>query len=189
MAGGGQTPPRDEEAEAVGEPARDLLERERLRPGGRELERERQAIQVAADPGRACEHTVVVLETRPRLAGPGQEEPYRLRGAQFRFVCGGRGKPERRHLVVGLAGHAQRLPARGQNPDPRAGGEEVSSELAAGLAHVLAVVEHEQQVDVAKMRDEPYLDRLVPLLANVEGACRLAGDERGIGETSRDRRT
>ena len=93
MTGGGQPPPRDEEAEAVGEPARDLLERERLRPGGRELERERQAIEVAADPGRAGERTVVVFEPRPRLAGPGQEEPHGLRGRSSASFAAAAGSP------------------------------------------------------------------------------------------------
>ena len=50
MAWRGQPAPRAQEAEAVVETAGDVVDRERLGPRGGQLDRERQAVELTADP-------------------------------------------------------------------------------------------------------------------------------------------
>ena len=64
------------------------------------------------------------------------------------------GQGQRRHGNLVLAGEAQRGAAGGQHRQARAGGEEVGEEGRRG-EHLLAVVDHEQQVAVAQGVPQP----------------------------------
>ena len=127
------------------EPLQDLGRRERLHPGGGELERERQLVEPAAD---RC-HRVAVLEAGidgPR-AGEEEADPFLRR--------------ERRHGVLLLAGQVKRLPARDQQLEAGAGAEQLP-QRAGRLDHLLEVVEQDEQPLVADVLGElgPRPERL-----------------------------
>ena len=71
--------------------------------------------------------------SRARLTGARDEQPAGLRQAQ------------RSHHPHDLTRHPEGLPARGQDPQPRAASQQPGRQLRAGPCHVLAIVQHDQQ--------------------------------------------
>jgi hypothetical protein len=132
-----------QDAELVVEPARQLGERHRAKTSGSELDRQRDAVEPGAH--RVDRVDVVDRPWRPLL----EQRP-------------GAGAVEPRHRPRALGADAERFPARRQHLRPRRTCCDLGDDLSGGIDHVLAVVEHEEQVAVADRRDQR---RRVP------GAC------------------
>jgi hypothetical protein len=114
------------------DPLQNLLGRERSHARRRQLERERQMVEPAAD----LEDAVVRLEVRAHHAGPREEEADTLL------------LDERRHRVLLFRGQTERLAARRDDPQVRAGREQLS-EAWRRPHHLLEVVEDEQHAPAA----------------------------------------
>ena len=110
--------------EAVGEPVEERLGREQLRPGGGELERERQAVEPFA-------------ELHDGVRG-GDVGPHGLRAlAEERH---GLVADERREVELGLALDPQRLAARREQPQSGDGGDELGERTGGVGQELLEVV-------------------------------------------------
>ena len=139
LAGDGASRAPHEQREPVVEPGLDLLRGEGPQPGGRELKRERDAVQARA--------------RRPhrRLAGRIQREPWPDRARPLheqgqRVILG-----QRRHLPHGLAGHAQRFAAGRQHRHLGAGAQHRLRHLGGALQHMLAVVQAHEHAAVPQL--------------------------------------
>ena len=120
---------RESRVEALEEP----LGSEELRPRGRELDREREAVEAAADRldrGVGC-------ELAPDGTRPLDEERRRL------------ARRERLEPILPLARHVQRRPARDEHAQP-ARGREDRADRRRRVEQVLEVVEEEQELPPAE---------------------------------------
>ena len=107
------------------------------RARGRELDRQRQPVELGAE----LDHGGVVI--RLDADCPVAEEPHRRR---FGHVT-----RERVEAVHALRAHAQRHTAGRQYADARAGVEQLRHARAHGFGQVLAVVDHEQRAALAQV--------------------------------------
>ena len=149
-----------EQAEAVVEALGDLLHRERAHPCGGKLDGERNAVQALAD---LADGGGVGRRRAERAVGGTctiDEELDRLR------------RGHRRHQVDGLALHVQRLAARGEDLQVRAGLQQAPRHVGRALQEVLAVVEHAEQA-LARNRLGERLD---------DGLARFFGDTQHEGD-------
>ena len=149
-----------EEREPLLQTARDLGQREQPDAGGRELDRERQAVQPPADRAHLLHLRRCRLGHRARSSCAREE--------QLEAVV----VDERWHRVLGLGRHVQALAARRQNPKSRAFRHEVAHERGGG-DQPLEVVEHEQQLAVAEAAHERVRGGLARLL----GEAKRPGDD------------
>ena len=168
MARGGESPLRDEEPEPVVQPAGDLVERQDLRARRGELDRERQPVELAADPrgrlvGRRIERQAV-----PRQGRPVDQQPHRLARAHAIHVVAGVRHGHRRHRVRSLAGDVEDLAAGREDPEVGHRLEQVARDLRRGLPDVLAVVEHEQHVAATQGIAERGVDRRAGELSHAQ---------------------
>ena len=123
----------------------EVRKRERGGARGHELDRQRDAVQAAAD---GLDRGVVVGGERDaHLLGPGEKEWYRI-GA------------ERAEEDSPLAEQAQGLPARGQHLEARAFGQQPLDDPRRLVDHVLAVVDDEQLLATAHRGDDVVLQLL-----------------------------
>ena len=132
-----------EEREAVVEASGDVDEREGAQPGRGELDGERQPVEALDQL-----HGEGLLLRPDREVGPdrGGSRRQQVQG----LVAGQRGDRPR-----DLAGHRERLAARGQHVQPRALGEEGRHQLRGRVDDVLAVVEHDERAPTAEGVHEP----------------------------------
>ncbi len=117
----------------VVEAAGHLRRAHRPHPRGGQLDRERQAVEPAADLGDRALDLAVGVEVRPGGAGTLHEQ---------RGGVGGGHRGQRPDL---LALDAERLAARGEHDDAGAVRHHAIEQPRRGVEHVLAVVQHEQQ--------------------------------------------
>jgi hypothetical protein len=127
-----------EQGEAVLQSPRHLLCGKGSHPRRRQLDRQRDAVQPAADlrdrrPAFGGQH-----ELRSRLA--------RALGEELHGVTLSHGRDAQHHL----AGDSQRLPARRQDPQPGTVGQERRYQAGAGVVEVLAVVDYQQALPRTK---------------------------------------
>ena len=120
-----------EQRQRVGEPLHELAGVEQPDPPGGELDRERQAVEPAAQLGHRLRVLIAEAEVRSPLARAVDEQFDRVRHGQ------------RRDREALLAAQPQRFTARGQHVQPRAGLDELA-EQRAGFEDVLEVVDHQQ---------------------------------------------
>ena len=151
---------RGQQLQAMLQALQDRVRGEDLDACGRQLDRERQALERGADPGdggrvlvrdaevrpdgerpRDEEPDRLVLAERGRVPGPDlRRQPRRLERGEVARVRGGR---EPRHRVLLLAGDVQGAPARRHDREAGAGAQELRHERGR-RDHVLEVVEDEQ---------------------------------------------
>jgi hypothetical protein len=117
--------------------------------GGRELDRQRQAIQAPADLGHRRDD--VGRELEARVARPGADDEQRDGRAGLRLAAVRRGRAQRCQRQRPLGREPEHVPARDQGRDPRAGVEQ-GPEVGRGGLDVLEVVEHEQGPSLAQRR-------------------------------------
>ena len=184
----GHAAPRTKEAHAVVESIGDLPDREHLGVGGRELDREREAVELAADLRHGGQPIRVDGEIAPdRVAAVEKEARARVPLDLVR-LCGLVGGRERLEREVELAGDAQRDAARCQHADVRALSENLVRKRGAPRCHVLAVVEDQQELPPGELVDEGVEERDVDAsptpTIRATAAGTSAGSDNGIRSTS-----
>ena len=140
----GHRPWISQEAEPVRQVRLDLLRRQHARARGGQLDRQRQAIQRAADPGHHRDRRRP--GARPGQRAACQEQPHGRRAGQGLSISLFRRHGQRRHREDGLAGNAQRLPAGREHPQARGAAQQRRRQRGAGAEQVLAVIQDEQQL-------------------------------------------
>ena len=123
----------------------DLGRAQRRDPGGGQLDRQRDPVELLQTSPTAATFAVVSAEVATRGTGPLDEEGHRIAGGGGRHVrvCGRqRQRPQPEHL---LPAHAQRLPAGGQDAHPAAAAQDVRGQRRRRVRQVLAVVQDQQQ--------------------------------------------
>ena len=158
-----------EQREPVVQPLGELTGGQRAQPHGGQLDGQRHPVQRAADPGHGGHVVRVQLEVRPDGHCPVTQQPDRRVGfgPSRPFDPGRRGRRghrQRRDRAQGLAVDAQRLPAGGHDPHPRAGGQDPARERGGRLDDVLAVVEDYHVVAVSQRLGQP-VQRTGPRMA------------------------
>ena len=160
----------DEKVEASTEPVTDLFGRERTGQRGRQFQPQRQSVESATDLldgghvlGRVC------VRRTGRGAGSVQEELDRWRQILTRReVAAGRKRPKGEHV---FALYTHRFAARRQNTGRCAMRQDLIGQLRCELDHVLAVVEHDQQLGVADPRQQRRQNVSRGARSQVECAC------------------
>ena len=178
----GRAAPAGQDPEAVLEAGEEVVESEDVDPGGRELDRQRDAIEPATD---TRDHLGVVI-------GQGEAGPLSRRAVAEqldRFVassCRGRGRTtrvrgrERRDAPGQLARDAERLTARGEDPQTGSVAEEAIDQLGRDLDDVLAVVQDHQRPLGGDMLGDRVRQRPSRDVADTEGGGDGRRDERRI---------
>ena len=119
----GRAAPPVEERQPLLQPGEQRLRREHLRPRGRELDRQRQAVERDADLGDGAAFALVSAKSGDGACGARDEQRAPPRTARARSTSAPLarlGQRERRHRVLVLAGEAQRRAARDERPSARA---------------------------------------------------------------------
>ena len=112
--------------------------------------------------------TVKCASTR-RARSANKRDGVRFRGAGP--AAGGR-QAQRRQAVPGLPGHAERLAAGGQDPQVVGGGQQSLAQFRHRGQHVLAVIEHQQQLLPGQRRDQRIRYRRAWNLVDTQGRSR-----------------
>ena len=157
---------------------------ERAHPRRRQLDGERNAVEVAAQ--RRQRRSVVVGDCKIRAHQQRtiDEELHRfIRGQALRRL---RRFPirqrQRRHSVRLLAGDAERFAAARQDLDVGALSQECVGHFGAGIDQVLAVVEQQQQALVLEVRGERLSDGLAWLFLHPQNRRHGLRHETGVRE-------
>ncbi len=161
-----------------------LLDGERARPRRRQLDRERDAVEPAAEIGDRGRVPLGDDEGRPARRRPFDEEarglePFEVSGLQRRA---GRRQRERQHRLEHLAHDPERLAARRQHAQARARPQQRPDRPRAGVRQMLAVVEHEQQLPRRRRVGERRHRRAARLLANAERRADRRRNQGRVGE-------
>ena len=157
--------PRHRGAAAAGEQPKAIVERGRD-PGRvhhahscrRELDRERNAVETIDDLVDRRRRFGVGRESRPRLLRPLDEQRDRRRAI------------ERRDAPRHLARNAHRLATRRQHAQARARVQQRLDHLGGRVEYLLAVVDHQQRVEIAQLFGQRVDERTPELLAQAEHA-------------------
>ena len=134
-----------QELERTGDPRQDLRRREEVAPGRRELDRERDSVEQAADLGDGRRVRFGQLESRVDRSGTGHEHRHGVVLLELVEPEAGAGRLERRHGVDIFARKPQRSPARRHGAEPGRPGQQLR-DRGRRLENVLEVVENEQEV-------------------------------------------
>ena len=140
-----QPVPAGQQREPVIDPVQQLRHAQRLHPRRRQLDRQRHPVQPRHQPRHHRPGLPVQREPRISPPGPVREQRHRLRPPAVRRVTG-RGQGQRPQPVPGLPGHRQRLPAGRQHPHIITGRQQPGAQLRGRADHVLAVIQHQQQL-------------------------------------------
>ncbi|MGY4299652.1 hypothetical protein ACVWXN_007747 [Bradyrhizobium sp. i1.4.4] len=172
-----------EQIEAFVEQCGRLLQSVGLDPAGGELDRQRHAVELAADP--CDDRGIDVIERDLRAAGHGTFEEELKRGIGLR---GSRGQPgivrrngERRQPVDLLALDTQGLAARGEDMDMGCGVKDFGCQRRRGGDDMLAIIQDQQHPLVAEMREQ-CRQRIVGLRRQAQHQQDRGDHEIGIAE-------
>ena len=137
--------PAGQQREPVPDPVQQARHAERLHPRRRQLDRQRHPVQPRHQPRH--HRPILPVQREPRISPPGpvREQRHRLRPPAIRRVTG-RGQGQRAQPVPGLPGHRQRLPAGRQHPHIITRRQQPGAQLRGRADHVLAVIQHQQQL-------------------------------------------
>ena len=152
LASGQVAPLAREQGQRLIEARQHRLRRQDARPRGGQLDGQGEAIQAAADLRDRGVILGVDAEVRTHLLGALLEQGHA--GGQ-RAVAGGIER-ERRHRLLVLALHPQRLARRDEDLEARARRGD-AADGGRGVEHLLEVVEHEQRALAAQVGDEQLL--------------------------------
>ncbi len=150
--------------------------------GGRQLDRQRQTVQPPADRRhRRC------VRLGQREAGAGRLRPLheqlhrrgRRLGDDRPVRHRGQGEGGDRH--VAFTGQPQHLPARGQDREAGAGGQQLADQRGR-VHHLLDVVEHQQEAQRSQVRGQPLRQGPAPRVAQAEGAGDRRQHEGGVAQ-------
>ncbi|GAA1688101.1 hypothetical protein GCM10009733_100900 [Nonomuraea maheshkhaliensis] len=172
-----------EQPEPVVEAFEDLLGGQHPRPDRGQLDRQRQAVEAAAQVGHGGLVGRGQLERAGACRGPLGEQADRLVPPQLRERrAGGRRQVERRYGHHVLARHRQRLPAGGDHPYAGGRPHDLRHQRGDGAEQVLAVVHHQQQPLVPQVRQEQCHRLGRGLGAQVQGRRHGVADQPGIAD-------
>ena len=133
-----------EELESVRQPGANGRRAEQVRASGRQLDRQRQAIEGEADGGDLGGGVVVDVEVGSHRVGPVDEEPHRgVRRDLLRADGVSRRQRQGWHRPGELACEAERASARREDAYARGGSQHRRGELARCGQHVLTGVQHQ----------------------------------------------
>jgi hypothetical protein len=168
-------PGANQQPEPLIQTVTDLAGRHRRHPRGRQLDRQRDPVQAAAD-----------LHHRVRLVSVGQQEARSHAARAFdEQRCGSRVDAcpgvQRRHQPQLLVGDPQSLAAGGQDPHGRRLREDGLDEIGCGLPDVFAVVDHQQPDPAFQRGGHRLADALARLLGDAQHPCHGVGHRRRIG--------
>jgi hypothetical protein len=142
-----------QEREATLQPRDERCRREDARPRRRQLDRQRQPVEAPAEGGDGG--GVGIGQREGRIGGAGTLDEERDRRSLRQDVetgpCLVGRQWEGRDGVLLLAGEAEPRPARRQDVQGGAGGEE-SGEVRGGLDEMLQVVENQQELAIVQRR-------------------------------------
>ena len=131
--------------ESVIQPLQQLREAQRLGPGRGQLDRQRHPVQPRHDLRHQRARLAGQGERRVGLPGPVGEQRHRLRpGGPSRIIR--LGQRQGRQPAACLSRDPDRLPAGRQHPHIIGGGQQRPAQLRDRRRHVLAVVQHQQQL-------------------------------------------
>ena len=142
-----------------------------------ELERQRQAAQLSAQPSQQRGVGNAELEVVARGAGALQEQLDRL-GLRARLQIVAGWQAEGWNTINDLAFDPERLTAGGQHAQPCTGKQQHIDKLGASFDQVLAVVEHEQVACAQRVR-QPSLQRPGESSATPRAAAIARGTSEG----------
>ena len=134
--------------EALIEDRQQIARRDRSRPGGGELDRQRQSVESTAQLGDIGEQRRVRLQRRSRCRRPLEEQ--RNRRGVFGVGPSRSRQRERLHHHDLFTGDPERLAARRQHDERTGGGADLDRHRAGGVEHVLAVVEQHDALSVGE---------------------------------------
>ena len=126
-----------------------LRHAKRIHPRRRQLDRERQPVQPRHQLGHRLPGRLVERETRIHPPGPVREQRHRLAFRPGIGVAGVRQR-QRPEPVPHFPGYPQRLPARRQHPHVVGAEQQPAAQLRGRADHMLAVVQHEQQLPLGQ---------------------------------------
>ena len=159
--------PAAEQAQPVAQSIPEHVGREQAQARRRQLDRQGQAVQAAADLGHGRSVVVGQLEVGPDDLRPIHEQLDCLVAAdpaRGRSLAPFRRQGERRDRVHLLCPHVERLPAGREHRQPGALAEQ-AGDHAGRFGDLLEVVEHEQRSPVPEPVDELVLQRALDDLA------------------------
>ena len=173
-----------QQREPVGQPIEDLLGGEDSGSNRGKLDRQRQAVETAAqlDDGRLIR--AGQLE-RPRGGGRTlgeQQHRFVLPKLGERFASVGRRKPERRHGDDVLTRHLERLPGGGDHPHVGRSAKDLGHQAGGRIEHVLTVVEDQQQLAVAQVGQQDLQRLRRGLVPKVQGGDHRVDHQGGIAD-------
>ena len=159
-----------QQPEGVSEPGGDLVDLEHAQPRGRELDRQRDAVQPGADLRHRRRVRRGQRELRVDRPGALDEEAHGRRAGQHvePRPAGEVGDGQRLDRPPSFAGDPERLAARRQDVEVRAGRQQGFGEPGTGLDQVLAVVQHQQQALPPQVAEQRIRDRHVLDLAHAQ---------------------
>ena len=176
---GAAGPAGREQPEAVLETVQDLDRREGAQPHRGELDRERDAVEPAAQLHHGVAVAVRELEVRRHGRGAVEEE---RDGVVVCRVAGpdlGVGRRQGRHDEDLLALDAEHVPAGGEDAQAGRRGQQLAGQHRAGVGEVLAVVEHHQQPLLLQVGRE-VASRIRGDLAQLEGVGHGVRQQLGV---------
>ena len=137
--------PAGQQREPVIDPVQQPRHAQRLHPRRGQLDRQRHPVQPGHQPRHHRAGLPVQREPRVGEAGSVREQRHRLRPGDIGRVVR-IGQAQRPQPVPGLPSRPQRLPAGRQHPHVITGGQQRGAQLSCRADHVLAVVQHQQQL-------------------------------------------
>jgi hypothetical protein len=162
---------------------RDLPRRQMLDPCGGELERERQPVELVADPHHGSRGRRSQCEARIGSRSTVYEKPCGVGAHHRRHVASGLGKPERREREHTLPGKAERRTAGAHDPDLGCDVQQPQSQAGDLAHHVFAVVDHQHDRTGRQPIGQHLHLRKPGPLADTETAHQRAHDS--VGATDR----
>jgi hypothetical protein len=166
----------------VGQVRVQLGGRERPETRRRELDGERDALQLAADRGHSGAVVLGEGEVGDDRPGPIEEELDGVVLLERLRPCRDAGYDERRDRVLHLPMDAQRLPAGRQDAHTRARAEQGVGHHGRHVDDVLAVVQHKQHVPRPQVLDRGDRRRLPGPSLQAQRRRELVRDVLGIGQ-------
>jgi len=134
-----------EQGEPVIDPVQQLRHAKRLHPRGGQLDGQRHPVQPRDQSPYQRPGATRQGEMGIDLEGPIREQHHGLRSLAVPGAVTSR-QGQRRQPVPGLPAHGQRLPAGRQHPHIITGCQQPGAELRGRANHVLAIVQHQQQL-------------------------------------------
>ena len=172
-----------QEPEPVRQARLDLRRGQRAQPRRGQLDRQRQPVQLPADPLRHRHRRHPARRPAARRRPAVQEQPHRRRLPGVLALSGLRRQVQRPHRAGDFTGDPQRLAAGRQDPQPRRGAQQRAGQPGAGIQQMLAVIQYQQQLRRPQPVDQRLQHRHITRLPHPQRQHHLRGHQPRIGDT------